>query len=133
MKFLLVSYCDHFLKYSSEKQYIYRFHFWNPYICCKDCSIKFCSKHSSNTVLCLLQNLMEQMLYTLFCISLGRCSFGLETRIIIKNSKIPVILWKFSLGCTIFFFFENKNTKWPTQKTEIFNSPNPQYFFAKII
>ena len=26
------------------------------------CSIKFCSKHSSNTVLCLLRNLMEQTL-----------------------------------------------------------------------
>ena len=28
----------------------------------KDCSIKFRSKHSSNTVLCLLRNLMEQTL-----------------------------------------------------------------------
>ena len=29
---------------------------------CKDCSIKFRSKHSSNTILCLLRNLMEQTL-----------------------------------------------------------------------
>ena len=27
------------------------------------CSIKFRSKHSSNTVMCLLWNLMEQLLY----------------------------------------------------------------------
>ena len=29
----------------------------------KDCSIKFRSKHSSNTILCLLRNLMEQTLF----------------------------------------------------------------------
>ena len=36
---------------------------WN-----KDCSSKFRSKHSTNTVLCLLRNLLEQ--------SLGRFMYG---------------------------------------------------------
>ena len=27
---------------------------------------------------------------------------------------------------------EKKNPKWPTQKTEVFNTVNSQYFFAKI-
>ena len=30
------------------------------------------------------------------------------------------------------FFFENKNSKWPTQKTEIFKTANSQNFFIKI-
>ena len=29
-------------------------------------------------------------------------------------------------------FFEKKKSKWPTQKTEFFNSANSQKFFVKI-
>ena len=34
----------------------------------KDCSSKFRSKHSNNTVLCLLRNLLEQSLFDIMLI-----------------------------------------------------------------
>ena len=58
----------------------------------------------------------------LCCIFLGRCFWGLETRVIIKilsYSCCPINVNWFSLGCWF-------------KKTEIFNSPNLQYFFMKI-
>jgi hypothetical protein len=63
-------------------------------------------------------------IYTLCCISLGRCCFGLETRVSIKTLKSPCypinVDW-FSL-----------RIKMADSKIEIFNSHNSQYFFAKM-
>ena len=73
---------------------------------------------------------------TVCCISLGRCYFGLETRVIIKIPKNPCYPingnW-FSLGWSKKKIFWKKNQNgWLKKTTEIFNSPNSQYFFAKI-
>ena len=50
----------------------------------KDCSIKFCSKHSINTILCLLQNLMND-----------------EWRYLLPKTSLKIIAllcWIFQLG-----------------------------------
>ena len=68
--------------------------------------------------------------YTLCCISLGRCCFGLETRVIIKiwtHPCYPINVDWFSLG------WSKKIKMADSKKTEIFNSPNSQYFFMKIL
>ena len=59
------------------------------------------------------------------CISLGWCSFGLETRVTIKISNHPCypinVVW-FSLGWSKKKKFEKKNSKWQTQKNNVFQN-----------
>ena len=70
-----------------------------------------------------------QLVHTLCCIALGRCCLGLETRVITEISTYPCCPinndW-FSLG------WSKKIQNGRLKKTEIFNSPNSQCFFAKI-
>ena len=66
-----------------------------------------------------------EMMSTLCCISLGRC-FGVENQINHQNFKKSLL----SYECGIIFW--KKESKRPTQKTEIFNSPNSQCFFMKV-
>ena len=59
--------------------------------------------------------------------------FRLETRVIIKiSTHLPtcytiIFDWFEAWGKQI-FFYEKKNPKWPTQKTDFFKTTNSQYF-----
>ena len=58
----------------------------------------------------------------------GMGDFWLEIRVIIKISSHP---W-YPINFVTDLNRDEAKKKWPTQKTEIFNSANSQYFFAKI-
>ena len=45
-----------------------------------------------------------------------------------QNFDLSLLTYKWAKK----FFFGIQNSKWPTQKTEFFNSVNSQYFFVKI-
>ena len=67
----------------------------------------------------------------LYCICLGSCCFGLETRVVIKISTNPcytiLTLTDFSWGWS-----KKKLPKWPPQKNWVFQFPQFSIFFSKI-
>ena len=65
----------------------------------------------------------KRYICTLYCISLRRCCFGMETRVIIQiltHPCYPINVDWFSLG------WSKKIKIADSKKTEIFNSPNAQ-------
>ena len=60
----------------------------------------------------------------------GLSDFWLETRVIILDSQVG--LTNFQEDEAKKNFFEKKNPKWLTQKTEFFKIANSQYCFVKI-
>ena len=102
---------------------------------------KYCKKLQILKKICVLvrkENLRNVLLLTLCCISLGRCCFGLETRVIIKISKNPS---KYPINVTSFHWDEAKKKKKKIEKkvqngrlkkTMFCQTVNSQYFFTKL-
>ena len=61
------------------------------------------------------------------CISLDSCCSGVETRVIIKILIHPC----YPIKVDWLIFIGRKKSKWPTQKTENFNSPKSHFFLRQ--
>ena len=50
-----------------------------------------------------------------------------------KHQNLGPFVWPYKVGLIFMGTKQKKKSKWPTQKTEFFNSPNSQYIFLKIL